>query len=441
MNFKTLFFTLAFTLTAGFSSIAQESTYNEEDCGKYRSLYYQYLRQDMVRDACNFWSKAVNSCGDSLDGKFYKNGRVAYLKLLKTIDESDEARINEVNDTLAWIYEQRMRLEKDPDWELDYAVMLVSNKSDNTEKIDELFKNIHVMKEKASSTHIRMYFRHLIVNKFNDAPAEEKDDHRETIIEEYIKLSDYVKEALKNAETITNEKKKEREIKSYEGAQLFLDKYFIKIAKDCADLTPVLDKKFEKIAPGDEGMADLKKFISLMERQKCTDSETYEKYVIEANNRNPTAAGYYGLGNIYQNKGEKSKAVEAFEKAVELEGDGENKEAYKLELAGAQYKAGQYNSAFRTAKSVEGELKGKALVICGNCIAALANSCGESTFDRNANYWLANDYYKRAASLGESVSTSKFLDRAPDANAIFDAGKTKGDAITLSCWGESTTIR
>ena len=113
MKLKALFFTLALALTANLTANAQDSTsttgtYNEEDCKKFRSLYYQYLKQKMYADACTFWSKAVASCGDSLDGKFYKNGRVAYLKLLKSVDETDEARKNEINDTIMWIYEQRI---------------------------------------------------------------------------------------------------------------------------------------------------------------------------------------------------------------------------------------------------------------------------------------------------------------------------------------------
>ena len=43
--------------------------------------------------------------------------------------------------------------------------------------------------------------------------------------------------------------------------------------------------------------------------------------------------------------------------------------------------------------------------------------------------------------MGEDVSSSQFLSSAPDENEIFDAGKSKGDSMTLSCWGESTTIR
>lgn len=441
MKLKALFFTLALAFFANLTANAQDGTYNEEDCAKFRSLYYQYLKQKMYADACLFWSKAVTNCGDSLDGKFFSNGRVAYMQLQKSVDEANTARIKEIDDTLAWIYEQRMKIEKDPDWELDYAVMLVSNKSEDNAKIDKLFENIHVMKENSSYTHIKTYFRHLILNKFNAAPQEEKEAVRATIIDEYITLSEYCATAIKQL----NEKGDEKSlkyVKGYESAQDFLDKYFLKIAQDCEVLLPVLDKKFESLpTEKDERLKQINKFIGLMERQKCTESDTYAKFVEESVSVNPTAAGYAGLGNVQLNKGEESKAVESFEKAVEMEGDGDNKDIYLLALANAQYKARSYKSAFSTAKRVGGDQQGKAMIICGNSVAALANDCGESTFARKANYWLANDYYKKAASMGESVSTSKFLSSAPDQNECFNEGISNGQSVTLSCWGESTTVR
>jgi tetratricopeptide (TPR) repeat protein len=441
MKLKALFFTLALALTANLTANAQEGTYNEEDCKKFRSLYYQYLKQKMYADACMFWSKAVSNCGDSLDGKFWSNGRVAYLKLQKTVDESNTARIKEIDDTLAWIYEQRMLIEKDPDWELDYAVMLVSNKSEDFDKMDKLFENIHVMKEKSSYSHIRAYFRHLILNKFNKAPQEEKEGIRATIIDEYITLSEYCSAAIKGLKAKGDDRSL-KYVKGYESAQSFLDKYFLKIAQDCEVLLPVLDKKFETLpADKEPRLKQVNKFIGLMERQKCTESDTYAKFVEESVAVNPTAAGYAGLGNVQLNKGEESKAVESFKKAVEMEADGDKKNDYLLGLANAQYKAHQYKAAFSTAKQVEGDLRGKAMIICGNAVAATANSCGESTFSRKANYWLANDYYKKAASLGESVSSGKFLSSAPDQNEGFNEGVSAGATVTLSCWGESTTAR
>lgn len=443
MKLKALFFTLALAITANLTASAQDSTstYNEDDCKKYRSLYYQYLKQKMYADACLFWSQAAGNCGDSLDGKFFKNGRVAYLKLLKGVDEENTARIQEINDTIAWIYEQKMKIEKDPSWELDYAVMLVSNKSEDYAKIDKLFENIHVQKEKSSATHIKTYFRHLIINKFNSAPQEEKEAERAKVIEEYIVLTDYCGAAIKKYKAKGDEKSA-NQVKRYESAQSFLDKYFLKIANDCEVLLPVIDQKFESLPADKEArLKAVNKYIGLLEKQKCTDSDTYAKYVEESVAINPTAAGYAGLGNVQLNKGEDSKAVESFKKAVEMEGEGDKKNEYTLGLANAQYKAKQYRAAFSTAKQVEGDLRGKAMIICGNAVAATANSCGESTFERKANYWLANDYYKKAASLGESVSTGKFLGSAPDQNEGFNEGVSAGSSVSLSCWGESTTAR
>jgi len=289
---------------------------------------------------------------------------------------------------------------------------------------------------------LKSYFRHLIINKFNKASQEEKEVVRGNVIEEYIVLSDYVTAALKKADAITDAAKKEKAIKRYNSAQDFLDKYFLKIANDCTVLTPVLDKKFESLPEDkDARLAQVNKFVSLLEKQKCTDSETYAKFVQESVNVNPTAAGYYGLGTVQKNKGDAKGAVESYKKAVELEGEGDNKDKYLLAVANAQYKAKQYKAAFSTAKQVQGDSRGDAMMICGNSIAALANSCGESTFERKANYWLANDYYRKAAGLGAKASSSKFLSSAPTSEDCFSESVSMGTSYTLSCWGESTIIR
>ena len=102
---------------------------------------------------------------------------------------------------------------------------------------------------------------------------------------------------------------------------------------------------------------------------------------------------------------------------------------------------GSYKSAVNVAKSVNGEYAGKALKLIGDAIAKTANSCGDTSFERKANFWLANDYYKKAAAAGESVSTSQYLSNAPTGEEIFDQGLSKGNSFTLTCWGESTTIR
>lgn len=439
MKLKGILGTLILTLFIGSGIYAQDST-AVDDCGKFRSLYYQYLKQKMFKDAASFWTKAVESCGvENLDAKFYTNGRYLYSKLLK--DDALVARHEGINDTINWIYEQRMIIENDPDWTADYASKLISDKSDDHAKLDSLFGNsIHVLKDKATSTHIKQYFKHLIINKFNSAPAEEKEDARTVVIEEYIVLSEYVGKALKQAEADADEKEVKRQV----SAQSFLDKYFLKIVTDCDVLVGVFDKKLNSLPQ--EAEAKKKKvnnYLSLMDQKKCQSSEVYGKFVDTLIVIDPTADAYFFGGSYaFENKNY-SKAADYFEKAVEMEADGENKDKYTFSLANAQYAQKSYRSAFNTAKGVgSGEYKGDALMICANVIAALADNCGESTFARKANFWLANDYVNKAISAGKTgVSSSQFLKYAPDSNEAFNEGISSGSSFTLSCWGESTTVR
>ncbi|MFT5820349.1 MAG: hypothetical protein ACI8ZM_001588 [Crocinitomix sp.] len=441
MKLKGILGTLMLTLLIGSSAMAQDSVnVAADDCQKFRSLYYQYLTSKAYQDAANFWNDAVDACGVAgLDGAFYSNGRYIYGKLLKEEGITPE-REAALKDTVLMIFENRLQVDQDLTWIADYASQLVTNKSTDHAKIDTLFaQSIPALKEKAKSKHFKQYFKHLILNKFNSAKGEEKEAARTVVIEEYIVLSEYIGTAIKNAEEAENE----NEIKRQTSAQSFLDKYFLQIAKDCDVLVGVFDKKFETL-PEDtiKRKEKVNAYLALMDQKKCQSSEVYGKFVDELIRLEPTAEALFFGGNYALSNGNKSKAADYFQKAVEMEGDGENKDKYLLKLAGIKYAQGSYRSAFNTAKSVGGEFRGDALVICANSIAATANDCGESTFARKANYWLANDYIKKAISAGAGgVSSSKFLKNAPDANEAFNDGISAGSSVSLSCWGESTTAR
>lgn len=441
MKLKGILGTLMLTLLIGSSAMAQDSSsVAADDCQKFRSLYYQYLTSKAYQDAANFWNDAVESCGPAgLDGAFYSNGRYIYGKLLKEEGITPERKAA-LKDTVIWIFESRLQIDHDLIWIADYASQLVTNKSDDHAKIDTLFaQSIPELKDKAKSKHYKQYFKHLIVNKFNTAEGEEKEAARTKIIEEYIVLSEYIGTALKAAK----EKEDANEVKRQTSAQSFLDKYFLQIAKDCDVLVGVFDKKLQTL-PEDptERKEKVEAYLALMDQKKCQSSEVYGKFVDELIALEPTAEAYFFGGNYALSNKNNSKAAEYFQKAVELEADGENKDKYTLNLANVKYKQGSYKSAFKTAKGVGGDYRGDALVICANSIAATANSCGESTFSRKANYWLANDYIKKAIAAGaEGVSSSKFLKNAPDSNEAFNEGVSAGSTVSLSCWGESTTAR
>lgn len=412
---------------------------NTEDCTKFRALAGDYGTQGMHLDALRFHVKAFNACGlEGLEKTDWNNAKIFVKALIKA--EKDEARKSELTDSLIWIFKEGDTYGDDPKWKADYATALMRTKSKDAKTIDSLYGNsIHALKGNASTNHINYYYVHL-VNKFNSTPeGEKKEQARNFAIEEFLTLSDYCDQAIK----AYKESGKESRIKYYKSAQAYLETLFVQLAKDCESLTSVLSKKITNLpAEKDEKINKIKGYLSLLENRKCTESDLYGQFADSLIILEPTADAYYAQGNFFYKKKEFKKSKMYFTKSIELEADGENTNKYKLGLANSQYASHSYKAAFKTAKSIQGEERGKALVICANCIAATANSCGDTSFERKANYWLANDYIKKAIAAGASgISSSKYLNNAPSSTDIFDEGKAKGQTILLKCWGESTKIR
>lgn len=428
-----------FTLTAGFATAQEDTTASDgasDECKKQKSLYYLYLKQKEYNDASIFWNNAYAACGEEfLDAKFFYNGRYIYSMRIRGL-EKDDPKAEELEDSLTWIYNMRMKYEYDPEWSLDAAYHLTTRKSEDTEALDSLFKNIHVMKENSKANHITAYFKHLILNKFNGAPVEEKEEVRTFIIEEYITLSAYVSKAI----TVTEAEGKDA--KYYNSAQDFLDKYFLKIASDCSVLETVFEKKLGELPQEKEAKKKaVNNYLGLLDAKKCQTLEVYGKFVDTLIAIDPSPEAYYFGGTNAESTGNSEKALNYFEKALEMEADGPNKMKYLFAVGKTQYALGRYSTAFKTLKGVEGENKGEALYMCAGCISATANGCGESTFDRKANFWLANAYVNKAIAAGkQGVSSSQYLSNAPTKEECFNANKPSGSTVFLSCWGESVTI-
>lgn len=450
MKLKQLFFAVALVFIANLDLTAQES--DSTNCAKYKTLYYQYLRQDMYRDAMNFWQMAYNYCGgfEGAETKFFANGRIGYMKLMEA--EKDSVKKLVLRDSVYWMHECLIKKDPSPDWKGKYGSMLVTDGDKRFGKIDTLFmQSVHVLKCESSPTYIRQYFKHLIVNKYNTAPADKKDEVRSFIIDEYMQLTDYCTCGAKAARTNgaglgADDPKKEKfedEAKKYESAQEFMDKYLLQIIKDCETLNGIIETKLSTLPQNkEEKSVKVNAYINLLNTKNCQASSAYSKLMDTLLTLDATAENYFTTGKYFLENDKQDKACEYLQKAVELEGTGANKDKYNYFLAVCQYTTKNFKQAFRTAKLVEGtEYKGKALKICGDAIAATANGCGDTTFKRKANYWLANDYYRKAAAAGEDVSTGRFLDNAPTREEGFNEGVSEGATVYLECWGESTTAR
>ena len=433
---KNLFLATLLTLIGGIS-FGQERELSEE-CKKNIGYIAVYAEQGMYRDATDFWNKAIASCGvEKFLPQEWSNARTIYTKLMAT--DTAAARQKELQDSIYWCYDMEMKYHPTADLAADYAAKLVKGQSKDRAKIDGLWaQSVHTLKEKLSINEMILYFYH-VVSKYNLADGEEaKEEARNYAIEEYLKLSDYISVARKAYLARENSKA----VEGYERAQGYLDNYFTQLAKDCEMLTEVLGKKAKKLPKNkDEKLEKIQAYLNILQRRGCDDSDLYGQLADSSIAIAPSAEAYFSQANYLLKKDKLSKAKTYYEKAIDLEGaEGENIDKYTYYLANALAKSNSNRAAFNTAKKVNGEYKGKAMLICANAVGGSANSCGETTFERKSNYWLADDYMKKASSLGESYS-SRYANAAPTTEESFSAGKSAGNSIYLSCWGESTTVR
>ena len=104
----------------------------------------------------------------------------------------------------------------------------------------------------------------------------------------------------------------------------------------------------------------------------------------------------------------------------------------QYKIAACYMNMGSYNHAYAAAKNVTGELKTKALKIQAQCVAATANSCGNSTFERKCNYVYVAQLMEEAGLDG-----SKYRAMGPDGGLSSCIRTTK---VFLPCWGVEVIV-
>lgn len=184
--------------------------------------------------------------------------------------------------------------------------------------------------------------------------------------------------------------------------------------------------------------ADLVNFFAKVD---CVENDYFLKLQKDLLEYQPTALSYFQAGASYAKNKRPEQAITFFEKGLEMtENDSMTHDAnYRLALL--YHEQGLYKKTFQIAQTIRGKHKARALLLCAQIIAQLSDQCGSTTFERKANYWLADDYIRSAYELDQSITPELYEDRAPSMEEIFQNNHQKGDKINLKCWGASTIMR
>jgi len=301
---------------------------------------------------------------------------------------------------------------------------ILQSSKPNRKKADELFRRgINASGTGTNQAYVS-YFYYNTYAMFSEASAEAQPDLKRRLIAEYFELSSLISEAnmsVKTQETITT--------------------YFNYVVKSCDDILPDL-KGYLKNLPSDPKVkkSAVMNFIALLEKKECESAPEYLQLIdtlVAIDPNSFDAVLMKAKAEVAEKK--YSAGIATYRKAKGLTNDAAVKQEIQYEIARAQFKQGSYSAAYKTAMTVSGKHKGKALTIAGQCVGKTANNCGKSSFDRKCNYIYAVQLLEQAKANGEGVGgmISKYRNNFPTEAECFDNGSPA--SVTLTCYGISVS--
>ncbi|MBL7473003.1 tetratricopeptide repeat protein [Robertkochia sediminum] len=420
------------------------------ECMQNLSIFAEHAKVKNYEAAFEPWKMVFETCPE-LHFATYAYGE----KILKDRIKNDEANKPAYINTLMEVY------KKGPEYfpkrytkagsMIDIALLKFDNDMANDEELfsllDEAFKEDaeHFKNPKA----LYLYFSTLVdLHKAGKKDLQEVFDTYDAVTgkisEENRDLAEIIMKYVEkdSAGTLTSKEKtrlKNARIngESYEKISSSIDSKLGGLA-DCENLIPLYQKNFDSHKNDAKW---LRSAAGRMDDKGCTGDPMFVKLVEALDALEPSAQSKYFLGSLYEEQGDRSKALDFFNQSVELETDKYKKATKLLSIASKAKKRGQKTTAYKYAKqslSVNPS-EGRAYMLIASLYADSANECGTNTFEKKAVYWRAAAMARKAGqvdpSMGSSASkaAAAYEGRAPSRSEIFNSGM-QGQSIKFNCW-------
>ena len=302
--------------------------------------------------------------------------------------------------------------------------------------------------------------------KYSGLKYKNDSGHGEQIIEDYLNASVYIVDVLDkyhdnielclqkyqeagDPKDSINAGKYSKMIDASRVAKSNIDAYFINSgAASCEDL----DRIYAPLIEENKGNIEyLNKVITVMAMLKCTNQDAYlaaSEYAFEID-PNPTSKAAMGCGYRYFKRGDIDKAMEYFDRAIELEASVTNKSELCYKVADIYYNLSKYGKARSYAqKALSLNSKyGAPHILIAQCYAATPNWSEDNTLN-NCTYYVCLDRLERAKNVDPSVKReadkliASYKKYTPSNEELFMKGYKTGEKVTIGGWiNETTTIR
>lgn len=412
MKFGKLLLVGATAFTA-LSATAQDEN---KECDRMRLIAGEAVKVSDFKKATTFYLKGEAICG-GYDKANWNRLTVSISNVIVELsDPAVEATKKAYIDTLLAAYD---RMEAAGFYDLandfDRAVYHMQGTVVDYKKADMYF--VRGIKSQGVSTPesylTYAYYTTYVI--YTGATGEEKVALKKRMINDYFELSELVAKAGMSA-----------------ASQESLTSYLNQVVETCDDLLPEIDGYISALsADKDMAIIAIKRMMNLLEAKGCADNKQFDSLINAWIERDPESLEAL-MKKVSRLTG--TEAIPGLREIMAKTDDVELKQECQYKIAYAQFAAGQYQAAYASGKACAGKYRADGLFIAAKCVAATANSCGDSTFARKCNYIYAAQLADQA---GQSGTAATYRSKAPSSSDCFN--ENNPGSVTLSCWGVSVS--
>lgn len=243
------------------------------------------------------------------------------------------------------------------------------------------------------------------------AQGEEQEKLKQRMIDDYFRYSEIIAKAGMTPQT-----------------QETLTTYLNYVIESCESVLPMIPSFITNLPEDKEtAISGIKNMLTILEQRSCDDTDEHKSLALKWNELAPTSPDAIAALLPHLPPSEALKKINIL---IDNATDADEKAGLIYQKAVLQLKAGQYKAAYATGKSCTGKYSADGLYVAAKAVAATANSCGDSTFERKCNFIYAAQLAEQAGQGGAAASYSA---SGPTSQDCFT--ENSPTSVTLSCWG------
>ena len=396
------------------------------DCTSKTTEYQAFFKANKIAESYDVWNNVIKNCPKENEVVYTDGIQILQYKIDNAASAEEKEKL--VRDVLKLYdqYNKNFPLST-PDFEVNKAMTLVSNKIDAKEEIFNLLDSgfAKASKNVTDVNAIYTYFS-IYCERFNNG---DKKITANSVLEKYTLVNSLLNELQAS----------KPESKEYKTAQRAIDN-LIKDVATCENLEAFYAKNYSENQENTDWITSA--LLSLS--GKCSNKPIFNTLSEKLYSLKVTAqsANFMALGNLKQRKF--PEAIKFYTESAELQTNPIEKAKIYYTLATGLLANDLPKSKEYLNKAVASDPKmGKAYLFLAQLYANSANDCGKTDFEKKAVYYLAIQTAKKAAIAEPRLKpTSDKVAKDFEAKSVTAAeiskAKMNGKSLSIGCWINET---